>query len=113
MTSTSRDGTRVTRSRFSRSWAGRRARSLGAPTRALRSFVPPRTQRRFADVILLAVPLAAIPSLADRIAPLLAGKVVVDAGVPSTQRWGRRPEAVAHPKVPPVGSRATSRTHVS
>ena len=52
-----------------------------------------------AEVVLLAVPLAAIPSLASSIGPLLAGKVVIDAGNPYPQRDGDTArEARKHPE---------------
>jgi 8-hydroxy-5-deazaflavin:NADPH oxidoreductase len=53
----------------------------------------------FGDVVLLAVPLKAIPDLARDLAPALTGKVVVDAGNAYEQRDGQAArEATGHPK---------------
>jgi len=44
---------------------------------------------RFGAAVLLAVPYGALPELGPRIAPLLAGKLVLDAGNPYPQRDGQ------------------------
>jgi predicted dinucleotide-binding enzyme len=44
---------------------------------------------RFGTAVLLAVPYGALPELGPRIAPLLAGKLVLDAGNPYPQRDGQ------------------------
>jgi predicted dinucleotide-binding enzyme len=44
---------------------------------------------RFGEVILLAVPYGAVPGLGPVLAPLLRGKVVIDAGNPYPQRDGQ------------------------
>src|SRR5262249_58399950 len=46
----------------------------------------------FGEVVLLTVPLAAIPTLAGDIAPSLSGKVVLDTGNP----YEKRDAAAAH-----------------
>jgi predicted dinucleotide-binding enzyme len=52
----------------------------------------------FGDVVLLAVPLAAVPGLGPSIAPFVAGKVVLDASNPYPERDGAvATEATAHP----------------
>ncbi len=57
----------------------------------------PEDAARFGEVILLAVPLAAVPDLGRTIAPLVAGKVVLDAGNPYADRDGVAAEAaLAH-----------------
>jgi predicted dinucleotide-binding enzyme len=67
---------------------GRRA-STGTPAEAA----------NFGDLVLLAVPIKAIPDLARDLAPILAGKVVIDAGNAYVQRDGQTArEAVDHPQ---------------
>jgi predicted dinucleotide-binding enzyme len=57
----------------------------------------PEEAARFGEVALLAVPLAAMPELGRTIAPLLAGKVVLDAGNAYPDRDGAAAaEATAH-----------------
>ncbi|HKA87473.1 MAG TPA: NAD(P)-binding domain-containing protein [Haliangiales bacterium] len=57
----------------------------------------PEDAARFGEVVLLAVPLAAIPALGPALAPLVAGKVVLDAGNPYPDRDGAvAREALAH-----------------
>ena len=56
-----------------------------------------RPNRRIWDVVLLAVPLKAVPSLARDLAPALMGKVVVDAGNAYEQRDGRAAREDPHP----------------
>ncbi len=58
----------------------------------------PEEAAAFGDVILLAVPLRAVPDLAKLVGPLVEGKVVLDACNPYPQRDGvMAPEALAHP----------------
>lgn len=58
----------------------------------------PREAARWGEVILLAVPLAAIPEVAHAIAPLVDGKVVLDACNAYTGRDGAlAEEALGHP----------------
>lgn len=53
----------------------------------------------FGDVVMLTVPLVAIPDLARDLAPLLAGKVVLDTGNAYEKRDGTvAPEATRHPQ---------------
>ena len=53
----------------------------------------------FADVVMLTVPLAAVPALARDLAPALAGKVVLDTGNAYEQRDGDAArQATAHAK---------------
>ena len=53
----------------------------------------------FGDVVMLTVPLKAVPDLAPTIAPLLAGKIVLDTGNAYERRDGDiAHEASAHPK---------------
>jgi 8-hydroxy-5-deazaflavin:NADPH oxidoreductase len=53
----------------------------------------------FGDVVMLTVPLAAVPGLAPSLAPLLAGKVVLDTGNAYEKRDGNTAkEAKAHPR---------------
>jgi len=53
----------------------------------------------FGDVVMLTVPLRAIPELARDLAPSLAGKVVLDTGNAYEQRDGSAAlEATAHPQ---------------
>ena len=54
---------------------------------------------QFGDVIMITVPLKAIPDLARDLAPLLAGKVVLDTGNAYAARDGNAArEATAHPQ---------------
>ena len=48
----------------------------------------PREAAEFGEVILLAVPLKAVPELAKELAPLLTNKTVLDASNPSPDRDG-------------------------
>jgi 8-hydroxy-5-deazaflavin:NADPH oxidoreductase len=48
----------------------------------------PRDAASFGDVVMLTVPLKAIPDLARDLAPLLAGKVVMDTGNANERRDG-------------------------
>ena len=48
----------------------------------------PEDAAAFGDVVMLTVPLAAIPELAPTLAPLLANKVVLDTGNPYEKRDG-------------------------
>ena len=58
----------------------------------------PAESAQFGDVVLLAVPLKAVPSLARDLAPALMGKVVVDTGNAYEQRDGQAArEATGHP----------------
>lgn len=43
---------------------------------------------RFGDIVLLTVPLKAVPELAPTLAPLLAGKIVIDTGNAYSERDG-------------------------
>jgi len=53
----------------------------------------------FGEVVMLTVPLAAIPPLAPDLAPLLAGKVVLDTGNAYEKRDGASArEATSHPE---------------
>jgi 8-hydroxy-5-deazaflavin:NADPH oxidoreductase len=59
----------------------------------------PEEAARFGDVAMLTVPLRAIPDLARDLAPLLAGKIVLDTGNAYEKRDGSAArEATAHPK---------------
>ena len=63
----------------------------------------PAQAANFGDVVMLTVPLNAVPGLAPELAPLLAGKVVVDTGNAYEKRDGQTAQdATAHP----VGSAA-------
>ena len=54
---------------------------------------------RFGDVVMLTVPLKAIPELARDLAPLLVGKIVLDTGNAYVQRDGDAAnEASRHPR---------------
>ena len=67
---------------------GRRA-SAGTPEEAA----------KFGEVVMLTVPLAAVPALARGLAPDLAGKVVLDTGNAYEERDGKAArEATAHPR---------------
>ncbi|HEY1534130.1 MAG TPA: NADPH-dependent F420 reductase [Polyangiaceae bacterium] len=48
----------------------------------------PRQAALFGEVVLLAVPMKAIPELADSLAPVLANKIVLDASNPDPERDG-------------------------
>jgi predicted dinucleotide-binding enzyme len=53
----------------------------------------------FGDVVMLTVPLAATPALAREVAPLLAGKIVLDTGNAYEKRDGDAAhQATAHPE---------------
>ena len=59
----------------------------------------PAEAAAFGDVVMLTVPLRAIPELARDLAPSLAGKVVLDTGNAYEQRDGAAAlEATAHPQ---------------
>jgi 8-hydroxy-5-deazaflavin:NADPH oxidoreductase len=59
----------------------------------------PLEAAKFGDVVMLTVPLAAVPGLARELAPALAGKVVLDTGNAYEQRDGDAArQATAHPK---------------
>jgi predicted dinucleotide-binding enzyme len=59
----------------------------------------PAQAASFGDVVMLTVPLRAIPDLARDLAPLLAGKVVLDTGNAYGQRDGPAAhEATSHPQ---------------
>jgi 8-hydroxy-5-deazaflavin:NADPH oxidoreductase len=49
----------------------------------------PAQAAKFGDVVMLTVPLSAVPSLASELAPLLAGKVVIDTGNAYEKRDGQ------------------------
>ena len=58
----------------------------------------PADSADFGDVVLLAVPIKAVPSLARELLPALVGKVVVDTGNAYEQRDGQAArEAIGHP----------------
>lgn len=58
----------------------------------------PEQAAAFGDVVMVTVPLAAVPGLAADLASLLAGKVVVDTGNAYEKRDGDSArEAIAHP----------------
>jgi predicted dinucleotide-binding enzyme len=70
-------------------------KKLGARTSA----GTPADAARFGDVVMLTVPLKAIPDLARDLAPLLAGKVVLDTGNAYVQRDGDTArQATSHPQ---------------
>jgi predicted dinucleotide-binding enzyme len=57
----------------------------------------PAQAAKFGEVVMLTVPLSAVPSLAPELAPLLAGKVVVDTGNAYEKRDGDTArDATAH-----------------
>jgi predicted dinucleotide-binding enzyme len=59
----------------------------------------PADAARFGDVVMLTVPLKAVPDLARDLAPLLAGKVVLDTGNAYAQRDGDAArQATGHPE---------------
>src|SRR5437899_2986465 len=59
----------------------------------------PAEAAKFGDVVLLTVPLAAMPDLARDLAPSLAGKVVLDTGNAYEERDGDAArEATRHPR---------------
>jgi len=54
---------------------------------------------KFGEVVMLTIPLAAVPDVAREVAPLVAGKVVLDTGNAYQKRDGERArEATAHPQ---------------
>ena len=58
----------------------------------------PSEAARFGDVVMLTVPLKAIPDLARDLAPLLAGKIVMDTGNSYERRDGDAArQAASHP----------------
>ena len=58
----------------------------------------PAEAATFGDVVMLTVPLKAIPDLAKDLAPLLTGKIVIDTGNAYEQRDGNAArEATRHP----------------
>jgi predicted dinucleotide-binding enzyme len=58
----------------------------------------PEEAARFGEVVMLTVPLAAVPGLARDLAPTLAGKVVLDTGNAYEKRDGETArEATSHP----------------
>ena len=58
----------------------------------------PADAAAFGDVVMLTVPLKAVPDLAKDLAPLLKGKIVMDTGNAYQQRDGAAAvEATAHP----------------
>jgi predicted dinucleotide-binding enzyme len=59
----------------------------------------PAEAAAFGDVVMVTVPVKAIPELARELAPLLAGKVVLDTGNAYAQRDGSAArEATSHPQ---------------
>lgn len=59
----------------------------------------PAEAANFGDVVMLAVPLRAVPDLARSLAPALRGKVVLDTGNAYEQRDGQAArEATGHPQ---------------
>src|ERR1043166_9157503 len=59
----------------------------------------PAEAATFGDVVMLTVPLRAVPDLARELAPLLAGKVVLDTGNAYEQRDGQAArDAAMHPQ---------------
>jgi predicted dinucleotide-binding enzyme len=59
----------------------------------------PEEAARFGDVVMLTVPVKAVPELARELAPLLAGKVVLDTGNAYAQRDGAvARQATSHPQ---------------
>ena len=66
----------------------------------------PREAVQFGEVVMLTVPLKAIPELARELAPLLAGKVVLDTGNAYPQRDGDAPPRLWH--WTPTGATATA-----
>ena len=63
---------------------------------------------RFGDVVMLTVPLAAIPQLAREIAPLLRGKVVLDTGNAYERRDG---DAARDAREDPLGTASWDAAH--
>lgn len=58
----------------------------------------PAEAAAFGDVVMITVPLSAMPGLATDLAPLLAGKVVIDTGNAYEKRDGESArEATSHP----------------
>ncbi len=59
----------------------------------------PADAAKFGEVVMLTVPLAAVPALAKDLAPLLAGKIVLDTGNAYEERDGKAArEATRHPR---------------
>jgi 8-hydroxy-5-deazaflavin:NADPH oxidoreductase len=59
----------------------------------------PADAARFGDVVMLTVPLKAVPELVRELAPLLGGKVVLDTGNAYVQRDGDAArQATSHPQ---------------
>jgi predicted dinucleotide-binding enzyme len=59
----------------------------------------PAEAAKFGDVVMLTVPLKAVPGLVDDLAPLLKGKVVLDTGNAYAQRDGEAArDATNHPQ---------------
>ena len=59
----------------------------------------PEDAAQFGDVVMITVPLLAMPELAKELAPLLAGKVVLDTGNAYAQRDGDAARAAfSHPQ---------------
>ncbi|HSP93182.1 MAG TPA: NADPH-dependent F420 reductase [Thermoanaerobaculia bacterium] len=59
----------------------------------------PEEAAKFGEVVMLTVPLAAVPALARDLAPDLSGKVVLDTGNAYEERDGKAArEATAHPR---------------
>jgi len=97
-------------STMARLWseAGHEVRVSSRHPEALHSFVDtlgpkaavatPAQAARFGEIVMLTVPLSAMPGLADELAPLLAGKVVIDTGNAYEKRDGDSArDATAHP----------------
>ncbi len=63
-------------------------KSLVASLGARGSSGTPKRAAEFGDVVMLTVPLKAVPDLARDLAPLLAGKIVLDTGNAYPQRDG-------------------------
>ena len=59
----------------------------------------PADAAKFGEVVMLTIPLGAVPGLAPELAPLLAGKVVLDTGNAYENRDGAAArQAAAHPR---------------
>lgn len=97
-------------STMARLWAeaGHEVRLSSRHPEALHAFVDtlgpkaavatPAQAARFGEIVMVTVPLAAMPGLADELAPLLAGKVVIDTGNAYEKRDGDSArDATAHP----------------
>ena len=59
----------------------------------------PADAATFGDVVVLTVPLKAVPSLGHALAAILAGKIVVDTGNAYSSGTGTRP--AKRPRIPP------------